>query len=137
MYMWQIKHLNLTDVKIFHNFCVKRLEIGHILYYRGSIIFLSPCRHFEIFLKVPVIYIFFGCKEVFLNHNTGWQKNNGPPNNTKYGLFLIFLHKSYEIFSHWWCLNVLFATYKPTNVKFFHNFCVKRLEIGHYFFVTL
>ena len=28
--------------------------------------------------------------------STGWHENNGPPSNTKYGLFLIILSKRYE-----------------------------------------
>ena len=51
-------------------------------------------------------------------------KKEWTPYNTKYGLFLIILCKSYKKISNWLGLDDLFATSKPTNVRFFHKFCV-------------
>ena len=58
-------------------------------------------------------------------------KKEWTPYNTKFGLFLIILCKSYEKISHWLGLDDLFATSKPTNVRFFHKFCMKWSDIDH------
>ena len=58
-------------------------------------------------------------------------KKEWTPYNTKFGLFLIILCKSYEKISHWLGLDDLFATSKPTNERFFHKFCMKWSDIDH------
>ena len=42
--MQQMNHLNLTIEIFSHDIFVKLSEIGHIWYYRGSILFFLPCR---------------------------------------------------------------------------------------------
>ena len=54
-----------------------------------------------------------------------------PPYDTNYGLFLIVLWKNYEKISHSLGLDDLFATSKPNKCEIFHNFFIKRSEIGH------
>ena len=48
--------------------------------------------------------------------------NEWTPHNTKYGLFLSVLCKSYKQISHWLGLDDLFATSKLTKAKTFHTF---------------
>ena len=41
--MIYLPHLNPTNVRFFHTYCIKWSETGHILYYRGANTFVAPC----------------------------------------------------------------------------------------------
>ena len=46
-------------------------------------------------VKYHIELLMFENRLWFEIQGTGWHENNGPPSNTKYGLFLIILCKRY------------------------------------------
>ena len=65
------------------------------------------------------------CFSVELSPTTGCQKKNGPPFNTKYGLFSIISRKSYAKNHAGQVKMGQMNHLKLSKVVFLHNFCVK------------
>ena len=43
--IWQMKHLNLTNMKVFCHFCLKLSEIAQIRHGRRANLYAPPCRY--------------------------------------------------------------------------------------------
>ena len=77
--IWQMKHLNLTNMKVFCHFCLKLSEIAQIRHGRRANIYGPPCKFTLVFWKLEwhclqnSVYLVEGWKASVLNA-PAWHK---------------------------------------------------------------
>ena len=123
--------MNYHSVVLAHKICLRHTKYLYFIQHRIE-------KNITISLSRQIRNLFWrivGPK----NHKVLYRvaKKEWPPYNTKFGLFPIILCKIDENISHWLGLDDLFATSKPTNVRFFHKFCMKWSDIDHCIYCIL